>query len=89
MGEGLVKQKTEISLVRALSSSALCVMDDIVHVTPRTAVAKNPFDAKKTEENEGKRACVRQHGARCQRRATRLRSRPSSSVSIASCACWF
>ena len=27
--------------------------------------------------------------ASCQRRATRLRSRPSSSVSIASCVCWF
>jgi hypothetical protein len=38
-GMGWAK-KTEISLVRALSSSALCVMDGIVHVAPRTAVAK-------------------------------------------------
>jgi hypothetical protein len=38
--DGVVKKKTVISLVRALSSSALSVMHGIVHVTPRTAVAK-------------------------------------------------
>ena len=62
------KTTTEISLVRALSSSALCVMDGIVHVTPRTAVAKKkPLTQRKEKKEQGKSVCVREreHEARC------------------------